>query len=94
MEEKENEIQRLLLKESMQMEEREAFTKLHKEAFRIAYNYLDACFPPAREDGYWDDAAKKMLKLIGDNKANLLVAHLLLGAYDYLGKIAKDLPER
>lgn len=91
MDEKENEIQRLLLKEEMRLEEINEFGALHKAGFRIAFDFLNACFPPNRGEDYWDATAKRMNDLVAGNAQNLLVKHLVLGVYDYLGDIVKDL---
>lgn len=91
MDEKENDIQRLLLKEEMRLDELNAFSASHKAAFRIAFDYLNACFPPNRSEDYWDAAAKRMNHLVTNNGWNPLVKYVLLGVYDYLGEIVKDL---
>ncbi len=91
-EEKIEETKRLLLKADMEMEESAAFSQQHKQAFRIAFDFLGACFPPDRSEEYWTKTVELFKHRVQDNKANPLVKHLLLGVYNYLGEIVKDLP--
>lgn len=86
------EIAKLLLKEEMRIDDMNQFLALHKAAFRLAFDYLSACFPPKYGDEYWDAAAKRMGDVIESNSANRLVEPLLKGVYDYLGEIVKDVP--
>lgn len=90
--EQNEEVKRLLLKAEMDLEHAAEFEATHKKAFRVAFDYLHACFPPTRDEAYWEAAVRKMVKLVDDNQDNLLVKNLCLGVYDYLGEIVKDLP--
>ena len=90
--EQNEEVKRLLLKAEMDLEQAAEFEATHKKAFRVAFDYLHACFPPTRDEAYWEAAIKKLAKLVDDNQDNLLVKNLCLGVYDYLGEIVKDLP--
>ena len=87
------ETKRLLLKADMELAERAAFEKRHKDAFRIAFDFLKACFPPQRGAEYWTATVERFKHLTEDNKHNPLVKYLLLGAYNYMSEIVKDLPE-
>lgn len=90
--EQNEEVKRLLLKAEMDLEQGAQFEATHKKAFRVAFDYLRVCFPPTRDEAYWEAAIKKLAKLVEDNQGNLLVKNLCLGVYDYLGEIVKDLP--
>lgn len=92
MSEKDDEVKRLLLKAEMDLELGAEFEKAHKAAFRIAFDFLHACFPPTRKTEYWMSTVQLMAKRVNEHKQNVLVRTLLLGVYDYLGEIAKDLP--
>lgn len=91
-EEKNEETRRLLLQANMELEEAAAFEKQRKQAFRLSYEFLEACFPPRRDSGYWTDTVELFKHRVTDNRYNPLVKHLLLGVYNYLGEIVKDLP--
>ena len=88
------ETKRLLLKAEMELDTIAAFQTQHKQAFRIAFDFLNACFPPTREETYWESTVELFKHRLEDNRFNPLVKHLLLGAYNYLGEIVKDLPEK
>ena len=92
-EEKNEQTRRLLLKADMELAEMEEFSSQHKQAFRVAFDFLKACFPPQRGAEYWTATVERFKHLTKDNKYNPLVKHLLLGAYNYISEIVKDLPE-
>lgn len=86
------EITMLLLKEEMRIEELGQFKALHQAAFRLAFDFLMACFPPKWEQEYWDAVLAKYENVIESNKANRLVFPLVDAVYQYLGEIVKDIP--
>lgn len=86
------ETKRLLLQANLEMETAEEFEKRHKQAFRIAFDFLGACFPPTRTEEYWKTTVELFKHRVTDNKHNPLVKHLLLGVYNYIGEITNDLP--
>lgn len=90
--ERDEDTRRLLLKADMELEEMEAFSQQHKQAFRVAFDFLKACFPPTRQDDYWSAVVEKFKDKTQANVYNPLVKHLLLGAYNYIGEIVKDIP--
>lgn len=91
--EKIEETKRLLLQENMELELRSAFEQQHKQAFRTAFDFLRACFPPTRKENYWNTTVELFKHRVENNKQNPLVKHLLLGVYNYLGEIINDLPK-
>lgn len=91
-EEKTKETVRLLLKGDMELQEMMEFERLHKQAFRVAFDWLKACFPPKQDEKYWMETAHLLGKRANEHRDNPLVKHLLSGAYGYLGEIVKDLP--
>ena len=65
----------------------EAYMAKHKKAFRVAFDYLNAHFPPQESADWWVQAASDMADAVnpgvGDNP---LTAELVLGVYNYLEK--------
>ena len=88
-----NEPKRPLLKPQIDLDDAAEFEAIHKKAFRIAFDYLHKCFPPRREDEYWKNALALIQKAVSENPGNLAVPQLMLGVYNYLSEIVKDLPE-
>lgn len=86
------EAKRLLLKEKMELDDAAEFQALHKAGFRIAFDFLNASFPPVRKEEYWKTCLERIEEKIHENPNNLLVRPLLIGVYDYLSEIVKDLP--
>lgn len=62
----------------------EGYVDRHKKAFRCAFDYLNAHFPPESEPEWWERAAKDVSEASISNGENKLVTGLLLGVYDYL----------
>lgn len=91
-EENYEETKRLLLKTAMDLDEAIEFQQLHKTAFRIAFDFLSKSFPPVREEAYWKSTMELIGKTVNEHRENLLVGPLLMGVYNYLGEIVKDLP--
>lgn len=90
--EKQEKVMRLLLQGNLEMEQAAAFKAAHQHAFRVAFDYMHDCFPPTRAEEYWTRTVQLMVKRVQENRENYLVKTLLLGVYDYLGEIVKDLP--
>lgn len=64
----------------------------HKQAFRVAFDYLNAHFPPGEGSEWWEQTAKDASDayMPGDNK---LLRELLIGVYTYIEeeyKIRRD----
>lgn len=61
----------------------EQYVERHKRAFRAAFDYLNAHFPPNPDDsGYWERAARDVSAAASVH--NPLGEKLLLSVYEYL----------
>ena len=60
----------------------EEYYASHQRAFRIAFDFLNAHFPPGTEPGWWEQASDDVLK--ASEGQGQLAAGLLLGVYEYL----------
>lgn len=59
----------------------EEYAKAHKQAFRVAFDFLNAHFPPGPEPEWWEQTARDASAASGDNELTL---RLLIGVLDYL----------
>ena len=84
---------RLKLKAPMDLDDAAEFEHLHKRAFRVAFDFLHACFPPDRSEEYWNAADERLKQLFENSPDNLLTKHLSLAVHNYLGDLTKDLME-
>ena len=74
----------------------EQYVERHKRAFRAAFDYLNAHFPPVVNDEYWQKAAKDIGE-VSSAARDPLAWELLLGVYKYLEqeyKLRRDLNEK
>ena len=82
-------VQQSLFKESERIETVEAYRQIHKTAFRVAYNFLEAHFPPVNTDEYWkktcDDAAYVSAQHITNELCQGLLGSILI----YLSEFVK-----
>ena len=64
------------------------FKRMHKEAFRTAFNYLEEHWPPSWDaDGYWVPAAKEALAVTANSDGkNLLTGELMVAVYAYMSR--------
>lgn len=58
--------------------------KMHREAFRCAFDFLTSHFPPGLEPEWWEQAAKDLSEASVLHGEGTLVNGLLIGVYDYL----------
>lgn len=58
----------------------------HKRAFRVAFDYLNAHFPPSMDDEYWTHAAEDIGEASKSTDNDPLTMELLVGVYNYLEK--------
>ena len=61
----------------------------HKRAFREAFNFLNAHFPPHEETEWWDRAAKDLQDMDIEDQHNPLLIELICAVYNYIGQEAK-----
>ena len=74
----------------------EEYVARHRKAFMVAFDYLNAHFPPTVEDGYWAKAAEDIGNASNEAR-DPLAWELLLGVYNYLEqeyKLRRDLNEK
>ena len=62
----------------------EQYAKMHKEAFRSAFNFLNMHFPPGQDDAWWDRTAKDCSATSIEAGENILVMELLIAVMNYL----------
>ena len=72
------------------MEEAARTKKLHQEAFRAAFNLLDAFYPPRDDDEYWQKMAEECAIVWYAHKGNPLITTLMIAMTDYLGETWKE----
>ena len=64
----------------------EQYVARHKRAFRVAFDYLNAHFPPTADDEYWDKAVKDLGECVRAEKDEPLASELLIAIFSYLEK--------
>ena len=72
------------------MEESERTKKLHREAFRAAFNFLEAFYPPRDDLDYWMKAAEESGRVAAEHYGNPLIVPLMVAMYDYLEAVEKE----
>lgn len=69
----------------------EEYVERHKRAFRVAFDFLNAHFPPFHATDWWDMTANDLGKIGRENEDNTLLVELIIGVYNYLEKEEKVL---
>lgn len=69
----------------------EEYLARHKRAFRVAFDFLNAHFPPLHATDWWDMTANDLAKIGRENEDNPLLVELIIGIYNYLEKEEKVL---
>lgn len=64
----------------------EEYAKEHQKAFRTAFDFLNAHFPPAENPEWWDQAAKDCSAASITAGEGKLTIQLLCGIMNYLGE--------
>jgi hypothetical protein len=64
----------------------EQYAKMHKEAFRCAFDYLNQHFPPGDDQAWWERTAKDVSYASMSQDDNLLAMELLTAVCNYLEK--------
>ena len=62
----------------------EEYAKRHQKAFRAAFDFLNAHFPPGDNLGWWDQVAKDCADVCDSMPGNTLIIGLLTGIMHYL----------
>ena len=59
---------------------------MHQRAFRCAFDFLNAHFPPGQDPEWWTQAADDIKVADGAQHGNQLATFLLIGVLDYLNE--------
>ena len=78
------EIQQSLFDEESRIEQVERDKRIHKTAFRVAFDLLQAHYPPENTEEYWLKTAKEVGIVSCENNGNMLCQELLSGIIEYL----------
>lgn len=62
------------------------YAAIHKQAFRIAFDFLNEHFPPENSDEWWKKAADDMALIGNMYGGNRCAVHLMTGIYEYLSE--------
>lgn len=62
----------------------EEYARSHQRAFRCAFDFLNAHFPPCDTPGWWEETAKDASLAADAEKNDLLATKLIIGVFDYL----------
>ena len=62
----------------------EAYARRHKEAFRCAFDFLNAHFPPENTPEWWQQAVQDITDASVSQGENKLAVELLTGVFNYL----------
>lgn len=82
-------IQQSLLDETERMDEAERLAKGHPKAFRVAFDFLAAHYPPANTEEYWLKTCKDVSLVSAENIENQLCQDLLYAVVNYLSELCK-----
>lgn len=67
--------------------------RLHKRAFRVAYDMLEKNWPPENTVEYWKKVTDRMALDYHDNRENALCGMLMLAVTEYLEKVCKGVED-
>ena len=65
------------------------YAERHKKAFRIAFDFLNAHFPPTWDNAWWEQTAKDAGLVSDENENEMLCMELLTAVISYLDKETK-----
>ena len=82
-------IQQSLLDETERIEKYERLAKGHPKAFRDAFDFLVAHYPPANTEEYWLKTCKDVSYISAENIENELCQELLYVIVNYLSELCK-----
>lgn len=72
------------------MEEAAKTKKLHQAAFRAAFDFLEAFYPPRDDEEYWLKAANECGIVAAEHDGNPLIIPMMITMMDYLGEVWKE----
>lgn len=64
----------------------EQYASQHKQAFRIAFDFLNEHFPPVNDDGWWKKTADDVTLIGNEFGENRSLVCLMSGVYEYLSE--------
>ena len=80
--------------EQAEQEKAAEIQRLHKKAFRVAYDMLEKLYPPENTVEYWKEVTDRMALDYHDNRENALCGILMLAVTEYLEKVSKEGDQR
>lgn len=83
-------VARELLDFDKAMEEAAKTKKLHQAAFRAAFNFLEAYYPPRDDEEYWLKAANECGRVAAEHDGNPLIIPMMVAMVDYLEAVWKE----
>ena len=83
-------IQQSLFDESNRIEEQERLNRIHKTAFRVAFDFLEKHDPPENTEEYWLQTCEDINYTSADNITNELCQELLGAVLRYLSEKVKN----
>lgn len=72
------------------MEKAAKTKKLHQAAFRAAFDFLEAFYPPRDDEEYWLKAANECGRVAEEHDGNPLIIPMMITMMDYLGETWKE----
>lgn len=67
----------------------QGYVARHKKAFRTAFDFLNAHFPPTWDSVWWKKVAEDMCSASDENANEQLTEELLMAVFNYLEKEMK-----
>jgi len=64
----------------------EEYYAKHQQAFRCAFDFLNAHFPPGTESEWWKKTSDDIRDAADKHEKNQLAIYLLIGVLDYLNE--------
>lgn len=83
-------VQQSLFDEQAKMEQLERDKRIHKAAFRVAFDFLDAHYPPGDDQEYWLKTCDDIRVASDENILNTLCQELLSAVLIYLSDKVKN----
>lgn len=72
------------------MEEAARRKKMHQAAFRAAYDYLEAFYPPRDDEEYWYKVSESAGNIASKHKGNPLIVPIMLAMLKYLEDVWRE----
>ena len=72
---------------------KKAYDARHKQAYRAAFEILEALFPPEDTVEYWEHAHEHMKEIYNKYRDNPALRFLIVANENYLGYVVKEIKE-